>query len=225
MTAGEAGADYVMFGEPHGGAPAMALRPLIERVGWWAEIFETPCVAFADSIEAAGELAHAGADFVALDDAIWSAAAPAEAAREAHGLLAHFAAKYAMTRRSLAWAAAVALAFPAFDAASAQAPAPNVASPLLNLSGFASPQAPLTPLPPRADGKPPDLAFGAYQRGNFLAALKEAERRIDDNSKDAAAMTLIGQIYHDGAALGRNDLEASHWWRTGQRSWRSAGRL
>jgi thiamine-phosphate pyrophosphorylase len=92
MTAGEAGADYVMFGEPHGGAPAMALRPLIERVGWWAEIFETPCVAFADSIEAAGELARAGADFVALDDAIWSAAAPAEAAREAHGLLAHFAA-------------------------------------------------------------------------------------------------------------------------------------
>ncbi len=117
-----------------------------------------------------------------------------------------------MTRRSLAWAA-VALALPAFDAVWAQAPAPNVASPLLNLSGFGSPEPPLSPLPPRADGKPPDLAFGAYQRGNFLAALKEAERRIDDNSKDAAAMTLIGQIYHDGAALGRNDIEASRWWR------------
>jgi thiamine-phosphate pyrophosphorylase len=41
MTAGEAGADYVMFGEPSGAAPAMALEPLTERVGWWSEIFET----------------------------------------------------------------------------------------------------------------------------------------------------------------------------------------
>ena len=70
-----------------------------------------------------------------------------------------------------------------------------------------------SPLPPRADGKPADFAFGAYQRGNFLIALKEAERRIDDNSKDAAAMTLIGEIYHDGAAVGKNDLEASRWYR------------
>ena len=85
MTAGEAGADYVMFGEPHGARPAMALEPLIERVGWWAEIFETPCVAYAASIEAARRLARAGADFVALDEAIWSAASPAAAAREAHG--------------------------------------------------------------------------------------------------------------------------------------------
>ncbi len=75
-----------------------------------------------------------------------------------------------------------------------------------------SPAAPL-PLPPRADGKPPDLAFGAYQRGNFLVALKEAERRIDDNPKDAAAMTLIGEIYHDGAAVGKNDFEAARWYR------------
>jgi TPR repeat protein len=74
-------------------------------------------------------------------------------------------------------------------------------------------QTPPPPLPPRADGRPPDVAFGAYQRGDFLIALKEAERRIDDNRKDAAAMTLIGAIYHDGAAVGRNDLEASRWYR------------
>jgi thiamine-phosphate pyrophosphorylase len=88
MTAGEAGADYVMFGEPHGDAPAMALESLIERVGWWAEVFETPCVAYAGSIEAASVLARAGADFVALDEAIWSAASPPEAACEAQALLA-----------------------------------------------------------------------------------------------------------------------------------------
>ncbi|HEX9170901.1 MAG TPA: thiamine phosphate synthase [Roseiarcus sp.] len=88
MTAGEVGADYVMFGEPHRGAPAMELRSLIERVGWWAEIFETPCVAYADTIAAVGALADAGADFVALGEAIWGGPSPSEAAREAQALLA-----------------------------------------------------------------------------------------------------------------------------------------
>ena len=87
MTAGEKGADYVMFGEPIGPTPAMALELLLERVGWWAEIFETPCVAYAESIEAAGRLARAGADFVALEEAVWNAASPPEAAREAYALL------------------------------------------------------------------------------------------------------------------------------------------
>ena len=53
-------------------------------------------------------------------------------------------------------------------------PAPNIGSPLLNLSGFGAREAVPPPLSPRADGLPPDVAFGAYQRGNFLAALKEA---------------------------------------------------
>jgi thiamine-phosphate pyrophosphorylase len=91
MTAGEMGADYVMFGEPHGGAQTMGLASLVsltERVVWWAEIFETPCVAYADTIPAAGPLAEAGADFVALGDAIWSVSSPAAAVREAYGLIA-----------------------------------------------------------------------------------------------------------------------------------------
>jgi len=93
MTAGELGADYVMFGEPRRSAPATELRSLTERVGWWAEIFETPCVAYAETIAAAGALANAGADFVALGQAIWSRPSPAEAAREAQGLLAGINAK------------------------------------------------------------------------------------------------------------------------------------
>ncbi len=93
MTAGELGADYVMFGEPRRGARAMDLEALAERVGWWAEIFETPCVAYADSISAAGELARAGADFVAVDEAIWSAVSPPEAARQAEALLQGVAAQ------------------------------------------------------------------------------------------------------------------------------------
>jgi thiamine-phosphate pyrophosphorylase len=88
MSAGEIGADYVMFGEPHRDAPTMDLRSMVERVGWWAEIFETPCVAYADTIAAAGVLADAGADFVALGEAIWGRPSPSEAAREAQALLA-----------------------------------------------------------------------------------------------------------------------------------------
>jgi thiamine-phosphate pyrophosphorylase len=91
MTAGEIGADYVMFGEPHGGAQTRGLASLVsltERVVWWAEIFETPCVAYADTIAAAGPLAEAGADFVALGDAIWDSSSPAAAVREAYGLVA-----------------------------------------------------------------------------------------------------------------------------------------
>ncbi len=93
MTAGEKGADYVMFGEPRGAASAMALELLVERVAWWAEIFQTPCVAYAESVDAAGRLARAGADFIALDAAIWNAPSPADAARQVHALLAEVAAK------------------------------------------------------------------------------------------------------------------------------------
>jgi len=113
-------------------------------------------------------------------------------------------------------ALALALLLALLRSAFAQGPAPNIASPLLNLGALGGGQAATPappPLPPRADGKPADLAFGAYQRGNFLFALEEAERRIDANPKDAAAITLVGVIYRDGAAVGRNEREASKWFR------------
>lgn len=75
MSAGETGADYVMFGEPAGGTrPPLAM--LAERIAWWAEIFNVPCVAFAASLDEVPALVKAGADFVALDQAIWSAGQP-----------------------------------------------------------------------------------------------------------------------------------------------------
>jgi thiamine-phosphate pyrophosphorylase len=80
MTAGEAGADYVMFGEPGVSPSFEAAR---ERVRWWAEIFETPCVGYAARLEQVEPLAAVGADFVALGAAIWDAASPAEAVRTA----------------------------------------------------------------------------------------------------------------------------------------------
>ena len=69
MLAAEAGADYVMFGEPDGQRPSFAA--IVERVAWWAEVFEPPCVGYADNIDEVGQLAAAGANFVAVGDFVW----------------------------------------------------------------------------------------------------------------------------------------------------------
>lgn len=83
MSAGEAGVDYVMFGEPRRDGSIPPLADVVDRVDWWAEIFQTPCVGFAGTLEQAETLASAGADFVALGDAIWRAPSPEAAAAEA----------------------------------------------------------------------------------------------------------------------------------------------
>ena len=85
MTAAERGADYVMFGEPLAGRRP-AFEAILERVAWWAEVFEVPCVGFAATLDEVGPLASAGADFVALGEDIWNdsrgtAIAVAEAAQ------------------------------------------------------------------------------------------------------------------------------------------------
>jgi thiamine-phosphate pyrophosphorylase len=71
MSAAEAGADYVMFGEPDAQGVRPAFAAIEERVAWWAEVFEAPCVAFAASIDEVAPLVRAGADFIALGDWIW----------------------------------------------------------------------------------------------------------------------------------------------------------
>jgi thiamine-phosphate pyrophosphorylase len=72
MAAGEAGADYVLFGEPDGRGERPSVEAIAERLQWWAELFEPPCVGFAASREEAGEFAAAGADFVLVGDFIWN---------------------------------------------------------------------------------------------------------------------------------------------------------
>ena len=88
MLAGESGADYVMFGDPapgadpEPGAAAGSLPPrqhgrrppfadVLERVAWWAELFQPPCIGYAEAEDEIGPLAQAGADFIALGDWIW----------------------------------------------------------------------------------------------------------------------------------------------------------
>jgi thiamine-phosphate pyrophosphorylase len=86
MLAGEAGADYVLFGEPDQAGRRPSFEAIAERVTWWAEIFAPPCVGFAATLAEAAMLATAGADFVAVGDCIFNdsrgpAAALADAAQ------------------------------------------------------------------------------------------------------------------------------------------------
>jgi thiamine-phosphate pyrophosphorylase len=72
MTLGEAGVDYLLFGEPRRDGSLPSLESVTERATWWAEIFETPCVAYAPSLEAVETLAATHAEFIALGDAVWN---------------------------------------------------------------------------------------------------------------------------------------------------------
>ena len=86
MLAAEAGADYVLFGEPDPSGHRPSFEAVAERVAWWAEIFEPPCVGFAATLAEVEALATAGADFIAVGDCIFDdvrgpAAALADAAQ------------------------------------------------------------------------------------------------------------------------------------------------
>lgn len=64
-------------------------------------------------------------------------------------------------------------------------------------------------------GVQPDYAFGAFQRGQYITALHEAMRRLEVNKDDAAAMTLMGELYKDGLGVRRDYKEAARWHKLG----------
>jgi thiamine-phosphate pyrophosphorylase len=68
MAAGESGVDYLMFGGPD---EPVDQDTIIERVAWWAEIFNVPCVGYAADPSHAGAVARAGAEFVAVCHGVW----------------------------------------------------------------------------------------------------------------------------------------------------------
>ncbi|MGX1169125.1 thiamine-phosphate pyrophosphorylase [Bradyrhizobium sp. USDA 372] len=72
MDAGEMGADYVLFGEPDAKGQRPSAQAIAERLDWWAELFEPPCVGFAISLDEAHDFALSGADFVLVGDFIWA---------------------------------------------------------------------------------------------------------------------------------------------------------
>lgn len=83
MEAGEKGADYVAFGAfyPTTTKPS-EYRPDPRLLSWWTSLFEVPCVAIGGITPAnAAPLVAAGADFIAVCQAIWSESDPAGAVR------------------------------------------------------------------------------------------------------------------------------------------------
>ena len=81
MEAGEAGADYVAFGAfyPTTTKPSEH-RPEPAILRWWASLFEIPCVAIGGiTPDNAKPLVDAGADFIAVCNAVWESGDPAKA--------------------------------------------------------------------------------------------------------------------------------------------------
>jgi thiamine-phosphate pyrophosphorylase len=73
MEAGEAGADYVAFGSffPSSTKPSEH-RPDAELLTWWSGLMEIPCVAIGGiTPDNCAPLVEAGADFLAVSQAVW----------------------------------------------------------------------------------------------------------------------------------------------------------
>jgi thiamine-phosphate pyrophosphorylase len=91
MDAGEAGADYVAFGAFFPTATKDVLhRPEPSILSWWSRLFEIPCVAIGGiTPDNGGELVAAGADFLAVCNAVWANPdGPADAVRTFQDILA-----------------------------------------------------------------------------------------------------------------------------------------
>jgi thiamine-phosphate pyrophosphorylase len=74
MEAGEAGADYVAFGAFFPTTTKETeYRPEAGILSWWSTVFELPCVAIGGiTADNARPLVEAGADFLAVSNAVWS---------------------------------------------------------------------------------------------------------------------------------------------------------
>ncbi|TKT75382.1 tetratricopeptide repeat protein [Aquamicrobium sp. LC103] len=64
--------------------------------------------------------------------------------------------------------------------------------------------------PDRFGGRKGDDAYGAFQRGLYLTALHFATPRAE--AGDAAAQTLIAEIYSRGLGVRRDDAKAAEWY-------------
>ena len=196
MAAAEAGADYVMFGEPDAAGERPSFDAIEERVAWWAEVFEAPCVGFAASIDEVAPLVKAGADFVALGDWVW---------RDPHNhrgddCRCGAACACRRPRHDAAWRSTWSRCLPPWCSRALR----RWRSPKIRRPPPAAPNA----APGRANA---DVAFGAYQRGFYLTALAEATKRAQQN--DPPAMTLLGELYAQGLGVGRDDSKAAQWYK------------
>lgn len=91
MDAGEAGADYVAFGAffPSSTKDTKHVAG-VDLLEWWQSIFELPCVAIGGITPAnCGQLVLAGADFLAVSNAVWGGDEAANVAAFFDAIRAH----------------------------------------------------------------------------------------------------------------------------------------
>jgi TPR repeat protein len=112
-----------------------------------------------------------------------------------------------MRATAMTAAAVLALAFnyaPFDHAALAQSSAPH--PPVAKPNRAAAPGEKILPA-----GPPPDMAYGAFQRGYFLTAFSLATDRVTSDA-DPKAMTLLGELYADGLGVPQDDRRAAEWY-------------
>src|SRR3954462_12969475 len=87
---------------------------------------------------------------------------------------------------------------------------------LLTVAAAAQPKPPApkpaTSQPQASTTSEPDIAYAEYQRGNYVAAFKEAMRRVEEKS-DPKSMTLMGELYAEGLAVANDDKKAADWYK------------
>lgn len=113
-----------------------------------------------------------------------------------------------LTGRVLATCLALSLFAAAGSATAAPPTSPTPPAP----AAKAPPSAPRKTAPEPADPRL-DLAYGAYQRGFYVTAFQEATRQIERDRTDAAAMTLLGELYNQGLGVAQDSRKAAEWYR------------
>ncbi len=140
-------------------------------------------------------------------------------------------------RRSRLWGAlAAALPLMAVVPSPAQEPAPPAAPPVPTAAPRPTRSVPVAPAVPTAptraaaaapapgvDILPADLAFGAFQRGFYLTAMKLAEPLA--NLGDPAAQVLLGEIHSRGLGVPVDMKQAAHWYQAAARSGSAEGQF
>src|SRR5580704_12577857 len=111
---------------------------------------------------------------------------------------------------ALAAFAAAILPFPA-AAQNPPAPAAPSAHPAQPTPPAGAPSPPAR-APAANNGRPPDLAFGAFQRGYYITAFALATKNVDDKA-DPKAMTLLGELYANGLGVPQDDKKAAEWYK------------
>jgi uncharacterized protein len=82
----------------------------------------------------------------------------------------------------------------------------------ITLAGPAWAQSFLSP-PPAPSTAVPDHAYAAYQTGFYERAFTEATARVARDNGDAAAMTLLGELFRQGLGLKLDLKKAAEWYR------------